>query len=193
MQFLPFFLPRTPHTQLQSLSLSLSQNKSREAPKQKKQKFFSSTKETHKTNNKKRKKKSKTSLFVQPLSISPPILLFSQNTFSKNKNNNRFTCFSSLQIPSSPQILCFSLSLSIRPSFLLFPKKLTFYYFFFFDSKFGFHIFIKMSTGELLSIEPIELKFPCECVFSLSLSLTDLFLFLFLIFFGFCFCFFDDV
>ena len=128
---------------------------------------------------------------MQPLSISPPILLFSQNTFSKNKNNNRFTCFSSLQIPSSPQILCFSLSLSlsIRPSFLLFPKKLTFYYFFFFDSKFGFHIFIKMSTGELLSIEPIELKFPCECVFSLSLSLTDLFLFLFLLFFGFCFCF----
>ena len=131
---------------------------------------------------------------MQPLSISPPILLFSQNTFSKNKNNNRFTCFSSLQIPSSPQILCFSLSLSlslsIRPSFLLFPKKLTFYYFFFFDSKFGFHIFIKMSTGELLSIEPIELKFPCECVFSLSLSYGSVFVFNF---FWFLFLFFDDV
>lgn len=47
-----------------------------------------------------------------------------------------------------------------------------------------------MSTGELLSIEPIELKFPCECVFSLSLSLSygSVFCFLF-IFFGFCFCF----
>ena len=133
---------------------------------------------------------------MQPLSISPPILLFSQNTFSKNKNNNRFTCFSSLQIPSSPQILCFSLSLSIRPSFLLFPKKLTFYYFFFFDSKFGFRIFIKMSTGELLSIEPIELKFPCECVFSLSLSYGSVFVFVFVFvfnFFWFLFLFFDDV
>ena len=131
MQFLPFFLPRTPHTQLQSLSLS--QNKSREASKQKKQKFFSSSKETHKTNNKKRKKKARPSLLVQPLSISPPILLFSQNTFSKNKNNNRFTCFSSLQIPSSPQILCFSLSLSLYSPFVsAFPKKTNFLLFFLF-------------------------------------------------------------
>ena len=192
MQFHPFFLPRTPHTQLQSLSLSLKIKA--EKRRNRKSKNFSVPQKKHtKQIIKKERKKARPSLLVQPLSISPPILLFSQNTFSKNKNNNRFTCFPSLQIPSSPQILCFSLSLSIRPSFLLFPKKLTFYYFFFFDSKFGFHIFIKMSTGELLSIEPIELKFPCECVFSLSLSLTDLFLFLFLLFFGFCFCFFDDV
>ena len=129
MQFLPFFLPRTPHTQLQSLSLSLSQNKSREASKQKKQKFFSSSKETHKTNNKKRKKeKSKTIIIsATPLDLSAYLIVFTKHFFKKQKQQQIHL----LLFPSDPFLttdtLFLSLSLSIRPSFLLFPKKLTFY------------------------------------------------------------------
>ena len=132
MLFLPFFLPRTPHTQLKSLSLSLSLKIKAEKRRNRKSKNFSVPQKKHtKQIIKKERKKARPSLFVQPLSISPPILLFSQNTFSKNKNNNRFTCFSSLQIPSSPQILCFSLSL-YSPFVSAFPKKTNFLLFFLF-------------------------------------------------------------
>ena len=116
MQFHPFFLPRTPHTQLQSLSLSLSQNKSREALKQKKQKFFSSSKETHKTNNKKRKKKSKTIIIcATPLDLSAYLIVFTKHFFKKQKQQQIHL----LLFPSDPFLTTDTLFLSLSLSLSL--------------------------------------------------------------------------
>lgn len=131
MQFLPLFLPWTPpYTVTHSLSFKIKAEKHRN----RKSKFFFF--QFHKTKIKKeRKKKARPSLFVQLLSISSPILLFSQNTFSKNKNNNRDS-FPSLQILSSPQILSLFLYLSLSlhsPFVSAFPKKTNFLLFFSFS------------------------------------------------------------
>ena len=129
MQFLPFFLPRTPHTQLQSLSLSLKIKA--EKRRNRKSKNFSVPQKKHtKQIIKKERKKARPSLLVQPLSISPPILLFSQNTFSKYKTNNRFTFTSFLPFRSLP-LHRYSLSL-YSPFVSAFPKKTNFLLFFLF-------------------------------------------------------------
>ena len=94
--------------------------------------------------------------------------------------------------PSLP-LSCLSFSRSVRPSIHLVykTKQIPIFIFgsFFFSTTSYFVLFDeKMSTGELLSIEPLELKFPCKSPMHGFLhSLLHLSLFLLLSFMYFVF------